>query len=75
LITNFGICCITSCCYRGGINMRGSSLDHLNDPIGGLNGGPLGGSPLGAFPLGESLFVVLHPMVDEHNLWVHEMVN
>jgi len=22
-----------------------SSVGHLNDPIGGLNGGPLGGSP------------------------------
>jgi len=25
--------------------MFGSSVGHLNDPIGGLNGGPLGGSP------------------------------
>jgi hypothetical protein len=35
--------------------MHGSSVDHPNDLIGGLIGGPLNESPLSELPLGESL--------------------
>ncbi len=47
--------------------MRGLGVGHPNDPIGGLNGGPLGAFHLGELPLGESQ-VVLHSMVGEQNL-------
>jgi hypothetical protein len=34
--------------------MRGLGVGHPNDPIGGLNGGPLGAFHLSELPLGES---------------------
>jgi hypothetical protein len=34
--------------------MCGSGASNPNDPIGGLNGGPLGASHSGELPLGES---------------------
>jgi hypothetical protein len=34
--------------------MCGSNVSHPNDPIVGLNGGPLGGSPPSELSLGES---------------------
>jgi hypothetical protein len=55
LVVGFGIGCTIGGWYHGGRIMCGSSIGHLKDPIGGLNGGPLSGCPLGELPLGESL--------------------
>ncbi len=55
LVTSFGTCYTTSGWYHGGINMRGLSVGHPKDPIGGLKGGSLGGSLLGEFLPSEFL--------------------
>jgi hypothetical protein len=55
LVIGFGIGCVVSIGYHGGINMHGLGSGHPHDPKCGLNGGPLGGFPLGAFPPNKSL--------------------
>ncbi len=55
LIASFGTSYTTSYWYHGGINMHVLGVGHLNDPIGGLNGGPPSRSSLNKLPLGESL--------------------
>jgi len=42
LVDGSNTSCATTHEYHGGMNIHGLGASHLNDRIGGLNGGPLG---------------------------------
>jgi hypothetical protein len=55
LVASFNIGYAIGIIYHGGINIRGSSASHPNDPKGKLSGHPPNGSLSIKFPQGEFL--------------------
>ncbi len=55
MVVDFSTSCTIGGWYYGGINIRGASVNHPNDPTCGLKGGPLGRCPPDELPPSESL--------------------